>query len=136
MQNRNLLSLPDACTLRKATSGDIWSIRYLVFSAKLDPTQIYWQQFWVIECDGKIVACGQLRNFPNAQELGSLVVASAWRGRGFGEFSHSAFDFLCYPAIIFRMFGSAIGKVLPPLWFCTHWFPGITAIASKQVSVV
>jgi len=86
MQNRNLLSLPDACTLRKATSGDIWSIRYLVFSAKLDPTQIYWQQFWVIECDGKIVACGQLRNFPNAQELGSLVVASAWRGRGLGSF--------------------------------------------------
>lgn len=28
--------------------------------------------------------CGQLRNFSGAQELGSLVVASAWRGRGLG----------------------------------------------------
>lgn len=77
--------------LRKATSGDQWSIRLLVFSAKLDPTQLNWQQFWVVECDTygrhclrNLVACGQLRNFSGAQELGSLVVASAWRGRGLG----------------------------------------------------
>jgi amino-acid N-acetyltransferase len=80
------LSLPTGCTLRKATSADIWSIRWLVLSAKLDPTQIRWQQFWVIQCNGQIVACGQLRNFSGAQELGSLVVASAWRGRGLGSF--------------------------------------------------
>ena len=77
--------------LRKATSGDQWSIRLLVFSAKLDPTQLNWQQFWVVECDAyggqsihNLVACGQLRNFSGAQELGSLVVASPWRGRGLG----------------------------------------------------
>lgn len=70
--------------LRKATSGDQWSIRLLVFSAKLDPTQLNWQQFWVVECNRNLVACGQLRNFSGAQELGSLVVASPWRGRGLG----------------------------------------------------
>jgi amino-acid N-acetyltransferase len=77
--------------LRKATSGDQWSIRLLVFSAKLDPTQLNWQQFWVVECDTyggqslrNLVACGQLRNFSGAQELGSLVVASPWIGRGLG----------------------------------------------------
>jgi amino-acid N-acetyltransferase len=77
--------------LRKATSADKWRIRLLVFSAKLDPTQLNWQQFWVVECDAyggqslrNLVACGQLRNFSGAQELGSLVVASAWRGRGLG----------------------------------------------------
>jgi amino-acid N-acetyltransferase len=77
--------------LRKATSADKWPIRLLVFSAKLDPTQLNWQQFWVVECDAyggqslrNLVACGQLRNFSGAQELGSLVVASAWRGRGLG----------------------------------------------------
>ncbi len=78
------LSLPAGCTLRSATSKDIWSIRWLVLGAKLDPTQIRWQQFWVIECDGQLVACGQLRNFSGAQELGSLVVLPAWRGRGLG----------------------------------------------------
>lgn len=83
---QNDLSLPTECVLRKAISADKWSIRLSVFSAKLDPTQLRWQQFWVIECDGDIVACGQLRNFSNAQELGSLVVAPAWRGRGLGTF--------------------------------------------------
>jgi amino-acid N-acetyltransferase len=83
---QNDLSLPTGCVLRRATSADKWSIRLLVFSAKLDPTQLLWQQFWVIECDGDLVACGQLRNFSNAQELGSLVVAPAWRGRGLGTF--------------------------------------------------
>ncbi|MEH2267292.1 MAG: GNAT family N-acetyltransferase [Nostoc sp.] len=82
--NQSNLSLPSGCILRKATYGDQWSIRLLVFSAKLDPTQLDWQQFWVIECDQNLVACGQLRNFSGAQELGSLVVTSAWKGRGLG----------------------------------------------------
>ncbi|NJM71078.1 MAG: GNAT family N-acetyltransferase [Scytonema sp. RU_4_4] len=81
---QNHVSLPTGCVLRSATSEDIWSIRLLVLEAKLDPTQIKWQQFWVVECDGQLVACGQLRNFSAAQELGSLVVLPAWRGRGLG----------------------------------------------------
>lgn len=80
------LSLPTECVFRKALSSDSWSIRLLVLSAKLDPTQLRWQQFWVIECEGKLVACGQLRSFSGAQELGSLVVAPSWRGRGLAKF--------------------------------------------------
>ena len=83
--NQSNLALPSGCVLRKATSGDKWSIRLLVFSAKLDPTQLNWQQFWVIEYNENLIACGQRRNFSGAQELGSLVVASAWRGRGLGS---------------------------------------------------
>ncbi|PMB41139.1 GNAT family N-acetyltransferase [Fischerella thermalis CCMEE 5205] len=79
------LSLPSDCILRKATPADIWSIRWLVLSAKLDPTQLKWQQFWVIECDQQIVACGQLRKFSGAQELGSLVVKPNWRDRNLGS---------------------------------------------------
>ncbi|GAB1545365.1 hypothetical protein NUACC21_80410 [Scytonema sp. NUACC21] len=79
------LSLPTGCILRKAISEDIWSIRLLVLRAKLDPTQIQWQQFWLIECNGHIVACGQLRNFSGAQELGSLVVLPAHQGCGLGS---------------------------------------------------
>jgi amino-acid N-acetyltransferase len=71
--------------LRPACSSDIWAIRKLVLSAKLDPTQLRWSQFWVIECEGRVVACGQLRSFAGAQELGSLVVESAWRGQGLGR---------------------------------------------------
>ncbi|MEQ9552673.1 MAG: GNAT family N-acetyltransferase [Coleofasciculus sp. G3-WIS-01] len=75
-------TLPANCTLRRAYSGDRGAIFRLVLGAKLDPTQLRWQQFWVIECQGQVVACGQLRQFADAQELGSLVVAPEWRDRG------------------------------------------------------
>lgn len=78
--------LPPECVLRPASAEDIWAIRKLVLSAKLDPTQLRWFQFWVIEFEGRIVACGQLRSFSGAQELGSLVVASGWRDRGLGSY--------------------------------------------------
>lgn len=76
--------LPPDCHLRPARASDIWAIRKLVLGAKLDPTQLRWSQFWVIESGGQIIACGQLRCFAEAQELGSLVVASPWRGQGLG----------------------------------------------------
>lgn len=79
-----LSSLPVGCILRHASVDDIWQIRKLVLSEKLDPTQIRWQQFWLIECDDQIVACGQLRQFSEAQELSSLIVVPAWRKQGLG----------------------------------------------------
>lgn len=80
----NSFPLPTGCVIRRATIEDRWPIRKLVLSTKLDPTQLRWQQFWVIECEGELVACGQLRHFPDAQELGSLVVAKPWRDRALG----------------------------------------------------
>ncbi|MBD1884955.1 GNAT family N-acetyltransferase [Microcoleus vaginatus] len=82
----NSCSLPSECAIRPASAQDIKSIIKLVWSAKLDPTQLRWEQFWVIECEGKLAACGQLRNFAGAQELGSLVVAKDWRDRGLGSY--------------------------------------------------
>ncbi len=70
--------------LRPAQASDMGSIRRLVLSAMLDPTQLRWSQFWVIEEAGQIIACGQLRQFAGAQELGSVVVTPAWRGQGLG----------------------------------------------------
>jgi amino-acid N-acetyltransferase len=78
--------LPNGCLLRQAKANDIWKIRKLVLIAKLDPTQLRWEQFWVIDRDGKIIACGQLRSFEGAQELGSLVVAKDWRNQGIGTY--------------------------------------------------
>jgi len=80
-----MVGLPDGCVLRPAVQADQKMIRRLVLSAFLDPTQLRWFQFWVIEASGQVVACGQLRAFPEAQELGSLVVAKDWRGRGLGR---------------------------------------------------
>lgn len=74
------------CQVRPATAQDTWNIRKLVLSALLDPTQLRWSQFWVIEHQGALIACGQLRQFPETQELGSLVVSTAWRGQGIGSF--------------------------------------------------
>ncbi|MBE9118613.1 GNAT family N-acetyltransferase [Lusitaniella coriacea LEGE 07157] len=78
-------NLPPECHLRRATAQDIWSIRKLVFGAKLDPTQVRWEQFWIVECNGEIVGCGQLRTFEDAQELGSLVIARSRRNQGLGS---------------------------------------------------
>ncbi len=79
-------SLPKECLIRPATAEDIWAIRKLVFSAMLDPTQVKWQQFYLIDRKDEILACGQLRDFNEAQELGSLVVKSDWRDRGLGTY--------------------------------------------------
>jgi amino-acid N-acetyltransferase len=76
--------LPPRCHIRPAQAGDIWTIRRLVLGALLDPTQLRWQQFWLVERDQHILACGQLRTFPSGQELGSLVVRSSWRQQGLG----------------------------------------------------
>lgn len=78
--------LPNHCQLRPATSTDIGSIRRMVWSARLDPTQLRWAQFWVIESQGQVIACGQLRSFTQAQELGSLIVDPSWRGQGLGSY--------------------------------------------------
>ncbi|MGL5195130.1 MAG: GNAT family N-acetyltransferase, partial [Chroococcales cyanobacterium] len=101
-------SLPPGCILRPACSEDLRTIRKLVFQAKLDPTQLRWENFSVIEfqagltqlgnenlkCSGdsriasqkKVIACGQLRQFSGCQELGSLVVEKSWRDRGLGSY--------------------------------------------------
>lgn len=78
--------LPNGCVLRQAQALDLGRIRWLVMKALLDPTQLHPSQFWVVESQGQIIACGQLRSFIGAQELGSLVVEKAWRGHGIGTY--------------------------------------------------
>lgn len=80
------LSLPPNYVFRKAKPSDIWQIGFLIFQARLDPTQLNWQKFRVIEYCGSLVAFGQLRNFRQAQELGSLYVAPEFRNQGLGTF--------------------------------------------------
>ena len=81
-----MIELFSKCNVRKAIPEDIWAIRGLVLAAFLDPTQLKVEQFWVIELDRKIIACGQLRNFEEAQELGSVVVKKNYRNQGLGTY--------------------------------------------------
>ena len=80
-----MMKTPHDCTLRPATAHDQWSIRWLVLSAGLEPTQIRWSQFWVLEKGERVIGCGQLRQFEDAQELGSLVIARPFRHQGLGS---------------------------------------------------
>ncbi|NJL62944.1 MAG: GNAT family N-acetyltransferase [Methylacidiphilales bacterium] len=79
-------NLPVNHHLRRANVEDMWKIRKLVFSAKLEPTQLRWSNFWVIETEGEIIACGQLRSHGEVQELGSLVVTAKWHKQGLGGY--------------------------------------------------
>ena len=190
------LILPIGCILRRACAQDIWAIRKLVLSAKLDPTQVRWSQFWVIESEGgvenlspnsrlrlaslslklrsptrrealivppslegkgdrglgfpwtfphdvksQVVACGQLRSFAQAQELGSLVVASAWRNRGLGSFLVQHLIQEATEPLYLECLGSRLAKFytrfgfVPIAWQelpqSLKWKFGLSQVASK-----
>lgn len=52
--------------------------------AHLDPTSLKWQNFLVAVIAGKVAGCGQVKPYPKARELGSLVVRKAYRRQGVG----------------------------------------------------
>lgn len=139
-------SLPSKCILRPLKASDIWTIRKLVLSAKLNPTQLRWQQFWVIESDKSLVACGQLRSFPEAQELGSLVVASPWRGKGLGSYLVKHLIQQATQPLYLECLGKKLVQFyhrfgfVPVDWqdlpSSLKWKFGLTQLASKLVPII
>lgn len=140
------INLPPGCILRRASADDIWAIRKLVLSAKLDPTQLRWSQFWVIEWEGCVIACGQLRNFPEAQELGSLVVTVAWRGQGLGSYLTKHLIQEATQPLYLECLGSRLAEFytrfgfvpiswqeLPP---SLKWKFGVSQVASKLLPMI
>ncbi len=69
-------------SIRKAVEGDQAKIRQMVRQENLDPTTLDWRHFLVAEIDGQIVGIGQIKEYPDCQELGSLVTLPEYRGRG------------------------------------------------------
>jgi N-acetylglutamate synthase-like GNAT family acetyltransferase len=70
-------------SIRPATADDQPHIISLARGERVKPTGLNWPKFMVAEDGGKIVGAVQLRNHPDgSRELGSLVVASGFRGRG------------------------------------------------------
>lgn len=74
-----------ALTIRPARAEEAPIIQDLVRQARLDPTQLRWNQFLMAEAEGQLVGIGQLRRYGAVQELGSLVVVPEWRSRGVGR---------------------------------------------------
>lgn len=69
-------------TLREATADDQATIKQMVRQARLDPTSLKWENFLVAEHNGDVVAIGQVKQYPNCEELGSLVTRKAYQGQG------------------------------------------------------
>src|SRR5215204_541196 len=68
--------------IRPAAEADAPTIKKMVKDEQLDPTSLDWQHFLIAELDGKTVGIGQIKEYPGARELGSLVVLSEYRNQG------------------------------------------------------
>lgn len=70
--------------LRPARREDDAAIKEMVRAAQLNPFGLKWERFTVaVDADDAIVGCIQLKTHGDgSQELASLVVDEAWRGKG------------------------------------------------------
>src|SRR5262245_15533101 len=71
-------------SIRQATAEDQPHILSLARRERIKPTGLHWPRFVVaVDEGGKVVGAVQLRQHPDgSRELGSLVVAPTFRGRG------------------------------------------------------
>lgn len=76
--------LDAALEVRQARADEQALIRRLVTRARLDPSNLHWQNFLLAEVNGEVVGCVQIRPYPGLRELGSMVVRSSYRKRGVG----------------------------------------------------
>lgn len=68
--------------IRRAEEGDQGDIQRMVREAQLGPFNLHWSNFVVAEIGGEIVAIGQVRPYPNAPEVGSIITLPRWRKQG------------------------------------------------------
>jgi N-acetylglutamate synthase-like GNAT family acetyltransferase len=60
--------------IRPARAEDRATITAMVRGARLNPMDLQWSRFLVAEDETGIVGVGQIRPYPGASELASLVV--------------------------------------------------------------
>ena len=55
----------------------------MVHQARINPTGLAWERFWVAEADGEVIGCAQVKpHRDGSRELASLVVQLERRGWG------------------------------------------------------
>ncbi len=79
-------------TIRPAVETDKRTIHQMIRDESLDPTSRDWRNFLIAEADGQIVGIGQIKPYPDCQELGSLVVLPDYRNRGVAGLLISALE--------------------------------------------
>ena len=70
--------------IRPARADEAATIRSMIRAERLDPFNVPWENFLVAEANGRIIGIGQIKPYPGARELGSLVVAADQRKSGVG----------------------------------------------------
>lgn len=70
--------------IRPARAAEAAAIRSMIRAERLDPLNVHWENFLVAEANGRIIGIGQVKPYPGARELGSLVVAADHRQTGVG----------------------------------------------------
>lgn len=68
--------------IRPATQVDSTTIKRMIRAERLDPSSLDWQNFLVAEQDAQIIGIGQIKPYPDYQELGSLLVLPNYRSQG------------------------------------------------------
>lgn len=73
-------------SLRPAAEKDQPVILKLVIAGQINPTGLDWRRFVVIEQEGEVIACGQIKpHRDGSQELASIVVQPERRGEGIAQ---------------------------------------------------
>lgn len=76
--------MPDNFTIRPARADEQAHIRSMIRAEQLDPMNVHWENFLVAEQANRIIGIGQVKPYPGARELGSLVVLNRNRQQGVG----------------------------------------------------
>lgn len=76
--------MPDNFTIRPARADEQAHIRSMIRAEHLDPMNVHWENFLVAEQANRIIGIGQVKPYPGARELGSLVVLNRNRQQGVG----------------------------------------------------
>lgn len=72
--------------VRKANRDDHAQIKAMIQQAGINPFGVHWKRFFVLEVDGTIVGCVQLKqHLFLVQELSSLVMIPSWQKKGLSK---------------------------------------------------
>jgi N-acetylglutamate synthase-like GNAT family acetyltransferase len=74
---------PSDYQIRQAKESDQELIRALVRKSRINPLNLEWRRFSVVEIGTEMIACGQIkRHRDGSKELASIAVEEDWRLRG------------------------------------------------------
>ena len=77
-------AMPNTISIRPARADEQRVIRSMIRAEQLDPMNVHWENFLIAEIDQHIAGIGQMKPYPGARELGSLVVMNRFREQGVG----------------------------------------------------